>query len=108
MKVLDEAKTEFPQECSKENITVEKVIFFSYVQKQNISAQKHFFYFVVLGFKAETFLLNITKHVKLNSLAMIFICVQFNKRLLRFFFTDKINLKNSFAKMLVVECFYNP
>ena len=86
MKVLDEVKTEFPeaagfiddcleQECSKENITVEKVIFFLYVQKQNISAQKHFFYFVVLGFKAETFLLNLTKHVKLNSLAMIFICV---------------------------------
>ena len=32
-------------------------------------AQKFFFYFAVLGFKAETFSLNLTKHVRLNSLS---------------------------------------
>ena len=32
-------------------------------------AQRNIFSFVVLGFKAETFSLNLTKHVNLNSLS---------------------------------------
>ena len=47
-------------------------------------AQRNIFCFVVLDFKAETFSLHLTR------------------------FTDKVDLKSSFAEMLVVEYFYNP
>ena len=62
MKVLEEIKNEFPetaefkvdcleQECSKENMIIEKVIF-SYTSRSKNLAQRNIFYFVVLGFKA--------------------------------------------------------
>ena len=50
--------------------------------------------------------------VKLNSRkAMIFICVLFGFSLAKAFkiyFTDKVDLKNGFAKMLGMEYFYKP
>ena len=81
MKVLEEIKNDFPeatefiddcleQECSKENMTVEEVIFlFTCLGAKKYLAQRNISYFVVLGFKAETFSLYLTKHVKLNSLS---------------------------------------
>ena len=81
MKVLDEVKEHFPetkkfiedcieQKCLNENITVEEVIFlFTYLEAK--LAQKNIFYFVVRGFKAETFSLHLTKYVKLNSLSHV-------------------------------------
>ena len=80
MKVLEEIKNEFPetvefidgcleQECSKENMTVEEVIFFFYMSRSKKLAQRNIFYVVVLGFKAETFSLHLTKHLKLNLLS---------------------------------------
>ena len=74
-------------------------------------AQKNIFYFVVLGFKAERFSLelHLTMHVK----RYLFIRVLFEFSLtkaFKIFFTDKVDLKNknSFAKMVVMEYFYNP
>ena len=46
-------------------------------------AQRNIFYFVVLGFKTETFSLHLTR------------------------FTDEVDLKSSFAEILVVDYFYN-
>ena len=75
-------------------------------------AQKNTFYSVVLGFKAETFLQHLTKYVKLNSLShdlyLRVIWIQFKIKLFKIFFTDKIDLKNRFSKMLVIEYFDNP
>ena len=51
----------------------------------------------MLGFKAETFSLHLTKYVKLNSLShdiyLRVIWVSFNRSFLRFFFADKVDLK---------------
>ena len=81
IKVLEEIKNEFPetaefiddcleQECSKENTTIEEVIFFFFCMPRSKKfAQRNIFYFVVLSFKAETFSVHLTKHVKLNSLS---------------------------------------
>ena len=63
LKVLDIVKVQFSQtkkfieerleqECLKENISVEEVIF---VFTSLELAQKNIFYFIMLGFKAETF-----------------------------------------------------
>ena len=70
VKVLNEAKVRFlqskefieerlEQECSKENISAEEVIFLFYMPRSNELAQKNIFYSLVLGFKAETFLLEL-------------------------------------------------
>ena len=74
-------------------------------------AQKNIFYFVVLYFKAERFLLelHITKYVKIY----LFIRVLFEFSLtkaFKIFFNDKVDLKNknSFVKMVMMEYFYNP
>ena len=74
-------------------------------------AQKNIFYFVVLGFKAERFLLelHLTKYVK----RYLFIRVLFEFSLtkaFKIFFNDKVDLKNknSFVKMVMMEYFYNP
>ena len=79
-RVLDRVKLNFletiqfienclEQECSKENITVEDVIFLC-----KKLAQRNIFYFVVLVFKGEKFSLRLTKYakrysMKLNSLS---------------------------------------
>ena len=56
----------------------------------------------MLGFKAETFSLHLTKYVKLNSLShdiyLRVIWVSFNRSFLRFFFTDKVDLKTVLQK----------
>ena len=76
--MLEEIKSEFletaefidkrlEQECRIENMTVAEAIFFDMPRSKKI-AQRNILYFVVLGFKAETFSLHLTKHVKLNSL----------------------------------------
>ena len=58
----------------------------------------------MLGFKAETFSLHLTKYVKLNSLShdiyLRVIWVSFNRSFLRFFFTDKVDLKTVLQKFL--------
>ena len=77
MKVLDPAKAQFPktvefteepqeQECLKENISVDEVIFLFTSLETKSQHKKTFFYFVVLGFKAEKFLLELhsAKYVK--------------------------------------------
>ena len=80
-RVLNRVKLNFPKtiqfiedclECSKENIPMENVTFLC---KKLV--QRNIFYFVVLGFKAERFLLRLTKYAKrysmtLNSLSHIF------------------------------------
>ena len=82
-KVFEEVKLHFPetiqfiedcleQECCKEN---GRGNFSFYMPRNKKLVQRNIFYFVVLGFKAETFLLHLTNHVKLNSQAMIFISV---------------------------------
>ena len=43
------------------------IFLFTYL-KAKVSAEKPF-YFAVVGFKAETFSLHLTKHVKLNSIS---------------------------------------
>ena len=79
MKVLEEIKNEFSetaefiddcleQECSKENMTLEKVIFSFHMPENKKLAQRNISYFAVLGFKVETFSLHLSKHVELNSL----------------------------------------
>ena len=127
-KILDEVKDQFPetkefidehqeQGCSKENISMEEVIFLFTCLHAKIQHRKTFFIFVLLGFKTETFSQHLTKYVKrysmkLNSLGheiyLRVIWIQFNKSFLRFFFTDKVDLENGFAKMLVIQYFYNP
>ena len=59
------------QECPKENISVEDVIFF-YKPRSKELAQKIIFYFVVLGFKAETLSLELrlSKYVKRYSIKL--------------------------------------
>ena len=80
MKVLHEVKEHFSetkefiddcieQERLKENITLEEVIFFFYTPRSKKLAQRNIFYFVVLGLKAEMFLLHLTKYINLNSLS---------------------------------------
>ena len=62
----------------------------------------------MLSFKEEKFSLHLTKYVKrysteLNHQPMMFICVLFGFNLTKAFqdfFTVKVDLKNSFAKML--------
>ena len=74
--MLEEINNDFPetaefiddrleQDCSGENITVEEVFSF-YMPKIKKLAQRNIFYLIVLGFRAETFSLYLTKHVKLN------------------------------------------
>ena len=74
--MLEEINNDFPetaefiddrleQNCSWENITVEEVIFF-YMLRIKKLAQRNIFHFIVLGFRAETFSLYLTEHVKLN------------------------------------------
>ena len=69
MKVLNEVKKRFSetkefikdcmeQECRKENLSVDEVIFFFNMPTSKKLAQRNIFYFVVLGFKAETFSLS--------------------------------------------------
>ena len=80
LKVLDKVKVQFSQtkkfieerleqECLKENISVEEVIF---VFRSLELAQKNIFYFVMLGFKAETFWLKLylAKYVKIYSIKL--------------------------------------
>ena len=66
LEVLNEVIAEFPetkefiaerleQKCAKENISVEEVIFIFASLKTMTQRRKNIFYFVVLGFKAETF-----------------------------------------------------
>ena len=75
LKVLKEVTFEFPQnyefiedcveqECLKENMPVEEVIFFTSLEAK--SSFKNFFHFMVLGFKAKRFWLELclTKYVK--------------------------------------------
>ena len=65
LKVLNEVKVQFPEtkefieerlepKSLKENISVEEVVCFFKPRSKQL-AQKNFFYFIVLGFKAETF-----------------------------------------------------
>ena len=54
-----------------------------YMPRSKKLAQRNIFYFVVLGFKTETFSLHLTR------------------------FTDEVDLKSSFAEILVVDYFYN-
>ena len=122
MKLLDEVKEHFSEakefiedfiehECNKESISVDEVIFLYTCLEAKSQRRKTFFYVLVLGFKAETFSLRLTKYVELNSLShdiyLRVTWIQFNKSFLRCFFTNKDDLKNSFAKTIVVEYFYN-
>ena len=81
VKVLNKGKVRFPQskefieerleqECSKENISAEEVIFLFYMPRSKELAQKNIFYSIALGFKAETFLLELylVKYVKRYSM----------------------------------------
>ena len=83
VKVVNEVKVQFPQtkefieerleqECSKENVSTEKVIFLSYMPRSKKLAQKNNFYSIVLGFEAETFLLEsyLAKYVKRYSMKL--------------------------------------
>ena len=77
-KVLDKVKDQFSeipktkefidehieQERSKENVSVEKVIFSLHARSKKLS-QKNIFYSVVLGLKAERFSLHLTKYIKI-------------------------------------------
>ena len=51
------------QECSKENISVDEVIFY-YIPRSKKLAQKNISYFLALGFKAEKCSLHLTKYAK--------------------------------------------
>ena len=66
LKILDDIKAEFrgtkkyiekrlEEECSKENISMDEVIFFLHTRKQRVSTEKNLFYFVMLYFKAGMF-----------------------------------------------------
>ena len=59
--VLEEIKIEFPETA--------EFIFSFYISRSKKLAQRNILYFIVLEFKVETFLLHLTKHVKLNSLS---------------------------------------
>ena len=91
---MDKVKDQFPeipetkefiderieQGRSKENISVEKVIFSLHAKSKKLS-QKKIFYSVVLGFKAEGFSLHLTKYIRIYSMKLnsldhgIYLCV---------------------------------
>ena len=129
MKVLDQVKTQFPetkqfidgcveQECLKENISAEQVIFLFTCQKAKSQRNKNIFSFALLSFKADMFSLELSsaKYVKrysmkINSLGMIITCVLFGFSLKKAFseiFAHKIDPKIQFCKNVGDRVLYNP
>ena len=103
------------QDCSKENISVDGVIFY-YKKKKKKLAQKSISYSLVLGFKAEKFSLHLTKYAKRYSMKLnspnhdiFFMSFGFSlTKAFKDFFTHEFDQKNNVPKMSVTKYFYNP